>query len=311
MAAAAGMAMASQSMPISKSQTEASKQTTNSNDDPQKLKGNRDSALFQNQCLERQMYKPKLPYPAWDYNWDGKVIKGITDLEGHLSGKARKRKGKTRHVILVRHGQYDETFPEDEKRKLTALGRIQATKTGKRLANWAKGTEAFDKNSFNGPCQMISKIRVSNMTRAKETAQLIAQELKVLVDKPDPLLNEALPSPMVPVRPDIEGVEEEIDAHHDRIEEAFQKYIYRADATREGDDDEFEIIVCHGNVIRYFFCRALQLPPEAWLRMSIFNCSLTYLMIRPSGVVSARMLGDIGHLDYEESTFSGNYGLKW
>lgn len=40
---------------------------------------------------------------------------------------------------------------------------------------------------------------------------------------------------------------------------------------------EFEIIVCHANVIRYFFCRALQLPPEAWLRLCTFNCSLTYL----------------------------------
>lgn len=153
------------------------------------------------------------------------------------------------------------------------------------------------------------------MRRARETAQLIAREMPntIIVDEPDPLLNEALPSPMIPIRPDMNGAEEEIDANHDRIEEAFQKYVYRADAAGEddGDEDEFEIIVCHGNVIRYFFCRALQLPPETWLRMSIFNCSLTYLMVRPSGVVSARMLGDIGHLEYSESTFSGNFGLKW
>ena len=77
------------------------------------------------------------------------------------------------------------------------------------------------------------------------------------------------------------------------------------------DTDEFEIVVCHGNVIRYFFCRALQLPPEAWLRMSTFNCSITYLVIRPNGMVSARTMGDIGHLSYEESTFSGSHGFKW
>ena len=29
----------------------------------------------------------------------------------------------------------------------------------------------------------------------------------------------------------------------------------------------------------------LQLPPEAWLRLSTFNCSLTILTIRPSGSV--------------------------
>ncbi|KAL3945801.1 MAG: hypothetical protein SGBAC_000073 [Bacillariaceae sp.] len=315
MTAMTAMTMASQSMPYGTTQAEASKETHFANIDPQsKLERNKDTTLFQNQCLERQMHKPKLPYPAWDYNWDGKVIDGTTDLEGHRSGKARKQMGKTRHVILVRHGQYDETFPEDEKRKLTALGRRQASKTGKRLATWAEGTDTFAKSCFNGPCLMVTKVRVSNMTRAKETAELIAKELpsSIVVDEPDPLLNEALPAPMIPIRPDIKGAEEEIDAHRDRIEEAFQKYIYRTDVDDDDDeDDEFEIIVCHGNVIRYFFCRALQLPPEAWLRMSIFNCSLTYLMVRPSGVVSARMLGDIGHLDYEESTFSGNHGLKW
>jgi serine/threonine-protein phosphatase PGAM5 len=115
---------------------------------------------------------------------------------------------------------------------------------------------------------------------------------------------------MIPIRPDIKGAEEEIDANHDRVERAFRKYIYRS-TNEEDNEDEFEIIVCHGNVIRYFFCRALQLPPEAWLRMSIFNCSVTYLMVRPTGTVSARMLGDIGHLNYDESTFSGYHGLKW
>ena len=74
---------------------------------------------------------------------------------------------------------------------------------------------------------------------------------------------------------------------------------------------EFEIIVCHANVIRYFFCRALQLPPEAWLRLCIFNCSLTYFTIRPTGTVSCRMLGDIGHLPYDASTFSMHTGFNW
>ncbi|CAJ1952554.1 unnamed protein product [Cylindrotheca closterium] len=316
MAGMAVVTMASQSLPYRTTHAEASEETNDDNDVPHfRLERNKDKTLFHNQCLERQMYKPKLPYPAWDYNWDGKAVAGATDFEGHRSGKACKQKGKTRHIILVRHGQYEETFPEDENRKLTALGRRQATKTGKRLATWAKGTETFENPYFNGPCPIVTKIRVSNMTRAKETAELIAKEMPstIVMDEPDSLLNEALPSPMIPIRPDITGAEEEIDANHDRIEEAFQKYIHRTDATAEDDDDgdEFEIIVCHGNVIRYFFCRALQLPPEAWLRMSIFNCSLTYLMVRSSGVVSARMLGDIGHLDYEESTFSGNHGLKW
>jgi serine/threonine-protein phosphatase PGAM5 len=302
--------------------------------------------LFQGQCLERQLYKPQVPYPAWDYNWDGRMTDD-TSLEGHRSGKedemADRNNHKTRHIILVRHGQYDETYQDDSVRKLTELGRIQARKTGQRLAELARGSMEFRASEdvdpwYCGPLIKTTtttttkpnKIRVSNMTRAKETAELIAEEMRhhhlptmIQVDTPDPKLNEGLPAPMIPIRPDIAHAEEEIDAHHDRIEEAFQTYFYR-DTTTAGDDDdddddhnidnnphEFEIIVCHANVIRYFFCRALQLPPEAWLRMSIFNCSLTYLTIRPNGNVSARMLGDIGHLRYNESTFSGNYGFKW
>ena len=46
---------------------------------------------------------------------------------------------------------------------------------------------------------------------------------------------------------------------------------------KQGSKYEFEIIVYHTNVIRYFVCRALQLPPEAWLRLCTFNCSLTYI----------------------------------
>jgi hypothetical protein len=79
----------------------------------------------------------------------------------------------------------------------------------------------------------------------------------------------------------------------------------------EEAEHEFEIIVGHGNVIRYFFCRALQLPPEAWLRMSLFNCSMTYIMIQPHGYVSVRMLGDTGHLNYDDTTFSGMHGYNW
>ena len=149
---------------------------------------------------------------------------------------------------------------------------------------------------------------------------------------------------MIPVRPDIDGTEE-IDEHRGRIEEAFHKYVYREVPLEDNRNDNpdandvvkesgindnkgpavasteqqqqqqqhhrFEVIVCHGNIIRYFFCRALQIPPEAWLRMSIYNCGITYLMIKPNGYVSCRTMGDIGHLDHEHSTFSMSDGFAW
>jgi len=74
---------------------------------------------------------------------------------------------------------------------------------------------------------------------------------------------------------------------------------------------EYDIVVCHANVIRYFALRALQLPPEAWLRMATFNCSLTYILIRPNGNVSIRLLGDVGHLPMAKTTFSMHAGFEW
>lgn len=55
------------------------------------------------------------------------------------------------------------------------------------------------------------------------------------------------------------------DAHHPRIEGAFRKYFYRAPMPDDDDSDksvekhEFEIIICHANVIRYWMCRYVPL----------------------------------------------------
>ena len=38
-----------------------------------------------------------------------------------------------------------------------------------------------------------------------------------------------------------------------RIEGAFRKYIHRAAPSQT--EDSYDLIVCHGNVIRYFVCR--------------------------------------------------------
>ena len=223
--------------------------------------------LFENQCLKRQMHVPKVPYPAWDYNWDGRETEE-TSLEGHRQGLHKKvsSQHKTRHIILIRHGQYDESSTRDDLRRLTPLGRLQAIRTGRRLKEMMEGTHTFPEQRFRGPCR-IKAIHVSDMTRAKETAELIATELEMSVCTPDADLNEALPAPMIPIRPDIPHATEEIDNNRDRIERAFQRYFYRDSTSledgsgkegtdddvkplkeddKEDDLDEFEIIVCHG-----------------------------------------------------------------
>ena len=205
--------------------------------------------------------------------------------------------------------------------------------TGKRLGQMIRGV-----NEEFGPCK-VKVVRVSNLARAKETADIVYENMdldnfdgeKIERTEPDPLLNEGRPCHHIPGGKARPSVIERTEEHHPRIEEAFNKYFHRAllpatenDATTDEAEEvakeekletnpkhEFEVIVCHANVIRYFFCRALQLPPEAWLRLCTFNCSLTYFTIRPTGTVSCRMLGDIGHLPHEKCTFSMHTGFNW
>lgn len=196
---------------------------------------------------------------------------------------------------------------------MTKLGRQQAELTGRRLREMMEGV-ANDDEGF-GRCH-IRSVRVSGMARARETAQIIAQHLPgVPLLEADPMLNEGRPCHTLPGGAASERAIQMMDQHHDRIEGAFVKLFARApppdDDNEATDKHEFEIIVCHANVIRYWVCRALQLPPEAWLRYCPFNCSITYLTIRPTGTVSCRMLGDIGHLPYSHSTFSMHKGYNW
>mmetsp|Transcript_16693 Transcript_16693/g.38538 ORF Transcript_16693/g.38538 Transcript_16693/m.38538 type:complete len:347 (+) Transcript_16693:216-1256(+) len=280
----------------------------------------------------RQLWKPKVGYPLWDTNWDGFEPISTGDKEEDRRRKRQLRKeGVTRHIILIRHGQYHEREKLDENRKLTPLGIQQAEYTGRRLKEMIEGVEG---TGFTG-CN-VKVVRVSNMARAKETADIIASYLSgVEQGEPDPGLNEGRPAHNIPGGIASSSTIEKTDEGHQRIEEAFRRYFYRANEVpmegrisdsdskeivekdpnsgeqKEGNRHEFEIIVCHANVIRYFVCRALQIPPEAWLRFSTFNCSLTYFTIRPTGTVSCRMLGDIGHLPYGMSTFSMHSGFNW
>lgn len=72
-----------------------------------------------------------------------------------------------------------------------------------------------------------------------------------------------------------------------------------------GSGDEHDIIVCHGNVIRWFVCRALAVDPTAWLGMSIANCSLTVVQIRADGSAKLLSFADAGHLPFSMTTYPG------
>ncbi|XP_072000562.1 serine/threonine-protein phosphatase PGAM5, mitochondrial isoform X2 [Engystomops pustulosus] len=227
----------------------------------------------------------------WDRNWDRREPMSLINLskisnatgEEELNSQLDKYKVKaTRHIFLIRHSQYNLNGKSDEERVLTSLGREQADLTGKRLASLGL---------------KYTQIVHSSMTRARETTDIISRYLPGVKKSSSDLLREGAPiRPDPPVshwKPDVEYYED-----GPRIEAAFRNYIHRADPKQE--EDSYEIIICHANVIRYIVCRALQLPPDAWLRMSINNASITYLVVRPNGNVSLRMLGDSGFMPPEK-----------
>ncbi|XP_076127243.1 serine/threonine-protein phosphatase PGAM5, mitochondrial isoform X2 [Alosa pseudoharengus] len=228
---------------------------------------------------------------GWDSNWDKR------DPASLLNGKKKESTGDdlatevennkpkaTRHILLIRHSQYNLSGSEDKERFLTPLGREQAELTGQRLAVLGLKYDILVHSS---------------MTRATETARIISKHLPGVELLSCDLLREGAPiRPVPPVghwRPD--AVYHEDGA---RIEAAFRRYIHRADVKQK--EDSYEIIVCHANVIRYFVCRALQFPPEGWLRMGLSNGSITWLTIRPSGRVALKVLGDSGFMPPDKLT---------
>ena len=55
-----------------------------------------------------------------------------------------------------------------------------------------------------------------------------------------------------------------------RIEAAFRKYFHRA--SPEQEEDSYEIIVGHANVIRYFVCRYVGVVVYRWVWLCTGGC---------------------------------------
>jgi serine/threonine-protein phosphatase PGAM5 len=88
-----------------------------------------------------------------------------------------------------------------------------------------------------------------------------------------------------------EETEADLQACTDQLEEAFPLYF-----APSPDVDRHDVVVCHGNVIRYFVTKALKVDSMAWLGMSIGNCSLTVITIEADGGMKLLSFGDVGHI---------------
>jgi len=225
----------------------------------------------------------------WDSNWDRRepksLVKPPVDLNDSKSQNNYNQKIKdkksiaTRNIYLIRHGQYNLKGETDIEKKLTELGRKQALYTGERLSQ------------LNLPWTSITQ---STLTRAVETCSLIQKHLPANIPlKSSDMLVEGAP---VPPDPPNKHWKPELYFYRDgaRIEAAFRKFIHRAPP--EQKEDSYELIICHANVIRYFVMRALQLTPEAWLRLSLDHASITVLSVVPNGRVILRNYSESGYM---------------
>ncbi|MCU0496353.1 MAG: histidine phosphatase family protein [Anaerolineae bacterium] len=184
-----------------------------------------------------------------------------------------------RFIYLVRHGQY-QLYHRDAG-MLTTKGLQQAQLTGQTL--------------YGLP---FSTIYHSPLVRAAQTAEIIAENLPDITVCVDESLRECIPS--IPerytdyfagVHPDL--TPDKVTDCADKLQSAFQLYFQQS---YYPEADQYDLLICHGNVIRYMVARTLGLTIDGWASMLIHNCGITRIMIDSDQQLFLISHNDIGHL---------------
>lgn len=183
----------------------------------------------------------------------------------------------TRRLLFLRHGQYDE----EGDGTLTPLGREQAQHSAMALAG-----------------EDLAQIRVSTLIRARETAEIVSKHHRKVPVRASALFCEAIPTKL-PARL-ARGIEPaRIARDIPRAKKA------AAELFRPSRDDRTELVVCHGNIIRYFHCLALGVEPTAWVRLVSHHCGITEIVVLGNGQLRGVRYNDLGHLALPMRTISG------
>lgn len=171
----------------------------------------------------------------------------------------------TRSVVLVRHGEYRMDDGADP--RLTRRGRRQAQLSGAALAH-----EGFD------------RVVTSPLVRARETCATMLEGWKREAEVSD-LLAEGVPTPVASLG--VSGPKAAIDRA--RFDEAFDVFFGPARG------DERDLLVCHGNLIRYLVTRALGVSPRTWTRLNSNHCGITRVLVRDARI-RVVSYNETGHL---------------
>lgn len=180
-----------------------------------------------------------------------------------------------RTLYLVRHGAYVPDRNADPRfgPGLTPLGISQARLIAARLS---------------GSGVTFDSMTSSTLLRARETAAVMHETLASVPLAQSPLISECTP----PLFDDAEGeTARERTECAKQLDQAFAEFFTAAQGARRND-----ILVAHGNVIRYLVVKALKVDPRAWLGMSVTHASLTIIQVQPDGSMKVLAVGDSGHI---------------
>jgi len=192
-----------------------------------------------------------------------------------------------RTTYLIRHGDYNQSDEEDEfvGNELNTLGVAQARLLSSRLKSMSVE---------------FSSLTSSTMTRARQTAMVINEDFPELRLIQDSLICECTPPTWrKDIMAGVDTTERELCGAN--IEQAFKKYFIPS----PDENDRHDLIVCHGNVIRYLVTKVLNVDTMSWLQMSITNCSLTIIRVKPDGTMKLDTFSDYGHIPENMRTFTG------
>jgi serine/threonine-protein phosphatase PGAM5 len=179
-----------------------------------------------------------------------------------------------RKLILVRHGQY-----ENDPERLTKVGRKQATFTATRLASEQK-----------------ARVFSSDMPRAVETAKIIAGKLEARVTQKEFLREGVLPASKAEEKLwKWNSVERQaaLRENRKRADSAFRFF-----AKRPVKKQETCVVVAHGNVIRFWVCKALGIDERTWTRMQIKQGSITTLEMDSKGNWALLGFSEASHMPH-------------
>jgi serine/threonine-protein phosphatase PGAM5 len=154
------------------------------------------------------------------------------------------------------------------------MGRVQAAHAARRI------------------CRLpVTAIHCSTMLRAVQTAHIIAKGHRGLPLQRASLLRECVPSLPPALRRGSAVPTETIRRGRNQADRAYRRYFKRAPG-----QDTCDLLVCHGNLIRYLVCRALALGKYAWCSLGSAHCGITVIRIMANGEVVLDSYNDTGHL---------------